>query len=144
MCCTYRLDFIQTKCHSTNLGLSASTEKAYKTGLHKYITFCMETNLQPIQVNEDTLPLFATYLAQQHLLYPTVQDYLSAVWHSLIIAGKPLPIATPELSYVLKGIWRSSAIINQTRKRLPITFPIMALLHSVFSKYSGNYRDVTI
>ena len=118
--------------------------KAYKTGLYKYITFCTDTNLQPVPVNEDTLLLFATYLAQQHLSYPTVQVYLSAVRHNLIIAGKSLPIATPRLSYVLKGIRRSSSITNHTRERLPITFPIMARLHAIFSRHPGNYRDIMI
>ena len=127
-----------------NLGLSTSTRKAYKTGVHKYITFCTETNHQPVPICEDKLLLFATYLAQQHLLYPTIQVYLSAVRHSQIITGKSLPLATPRLSYVLKGIRRSSAITYQTRERLPITFPIMARLHAVFSKHPGNYRDVML
>ena len=127
-----------------NLGLSTSTRKGYKSGLHKYITFCTETNLQPVPVCEDTLLFFATYLAQQHLSYPTIQVYLSAVRHSQIIAGKSLPLATPRLSYVLKGIRRSSVITYQTRERLPITFPIMERLHAVFAKHPGNYRDIMI
>ena len=121
-----------------------STRKAYKTGLDKYITFCMETNLKPVPLNEYTLLLFATYLAQQHLLYPIVQVYLSTVRHSLIIVGKSLPIATPWLRYILKGIRRSSAITNHIRERLPITFLIMAHLNFVFSKHPGNYRDIMI
>ena len=87
-----------------NLGLSTSTRKAYKTGLHKYITFCTETNHRPVPVCEEKLLLFATYLAQRHLSCPTIQVYLSAVRHSQIITGKSLPLATPRLSYVLKGI----------------------------------------
>ena len=83
-------------------------------------------------------------MAQERLSYPTIQVYLSAVRHSQVIAGKPLPIATPRLDYVLKGIRRSKATTCQSKERLPITFPIMIRLHTVFSKHSGNYRDVMI
>ena len=127
-----------------NLGLSTSTRKAYKTGVHKYITFCTETQHRPVPVCEDKLLLFATYLAQQYLSYPTIQVYLSAVRHSQIITGRSLPSVTPRSSYVLKGIRRSSALTYTPRERLPITFPIMAHLHAVLLKNTDNYRDVMI
>ena len=127
-----------------NLGLSTSTRKAYKTGVHKYITFYTETQHRPVPVCEDKLLLFATYLAQQHLSYPTIQVYLSAVRHSQIITGRSLPSVTPRLSYVLKSIRRSSALTYTPRERLPITFPIMTCLHAVLLKNTDNYRDVMI
>ena len=117
-----------------NLGVSESTRKAYQSGFQKYITFCRETNHRPVPVCEDTLLFFATYLAQERLSYPTIQVYLSAVRHSQVIAGKLLPIATPRLDYVLKGIRRSKATNCQSKERLPITFPIMIRmsLHCIF------------
>ena len=75
---------------------------------------------------------------------PFIQVYLSAVRHSQIITGRSLPSVTPRLSYVLKGIRRSSALTYTPRERLPITFPIMARLHAVLLKNTNNYRDVMI
>ena len=102
----------------------------------------METNHRPVPVCEDTLFFFATYLAQQHISYPTIQVYLSAVRHNQVIASKPLPKITPRLDYVLKGIRRSKAITCHSKERLTITFPIITCL--VFSKNPGNYRDAVI
>jgi len=50
-----------------DLGISKSTKNVYKVGLNKYITFCMEIYHRLLSVWEDTLLLFVTYLAQQHL-----------------------------------------------------------------------------
>ena len=88
--------------------------------------FCTETNQLPVPVCEDTLLFFATYLAQLHLSYATIQVYLSAVRYNQIIAGKLFPSVTLQLNCVLKGIRRSSAITYQPKDRLPIMFPIMA------------------
>jgi len=100
------------------------------------MTFCAE---QPIPVSEDALLLFTTYLAQQHLSYAAIQVYLLAVKYNQIIAGKSLPLVTPQLNYVLK---HSAAIINYSKDRLPITFPIMACIHAALSKHPSSYRDV--
>ena len=127
-----------------DLGISTSTRKAYQAGLRKYTTFCMDTYHKLAPVSEDTLLLFATYLAQQHLSYATILVYMSAVKHSHITMGKSLPTVTPRLNYVLKGIRRSSAITYQPRERLPITFPIMARLHTVFTRNPGDFTGVMI
>jgi len=104
----------------------------------------METYHQLQTVFEDTLLLFVTYLAQQHLSHPTIEVYLSAVRHNQFTTDKSWPTAAPRLHYVLKGIQRSYATTYQPRERLPITFPIMVGLHAVFSKTSGNFRDIMI
>jgi len=101
----------------------------------------METYHRLVSVREDTLLLFVTYLAQQHISYDTIQVYLSAVKHNLVTAGISLPERTPRLTYVLKGIQRSLAIAQQPQERLPITFPIMERLHSIFSNNLGDSRD---
>jgi len=127
-----------------DLGIATSTKKAYNAGLHKYAIFYMDTYHQLQSVFEDTLLLFVTYLAQQHLSYPTIQVYLSVVRHNQLTTDKSWPTAAPRLHYVLKGIRRSYATTYQPRERLPITFPIMVDLHAVFSKTSGNFRDIMI
>ena len=43
-----------------------------------------------------------------------------------------------------EGIRRFKPIIGLSEERLPITFLIMSHLHTVFSNYPGNYRDVMI
>ena len=64
--------------------------------------------------------------------------------HNQLTTGKSWPTAAPRLNYVLKGIRRSHATTYQPRERLPITFPIMTGLHAVFSRTSGNFRDIMI
>ena len=70
--------------------------------------------------------------------------YLSAVRYSCTTTGESLPLTTPRLHYILKGIHKSCAITHQPRERLPITFPIMVYLHVVFSNHTSNYRDMMI
>ena len=95
-------------------------------------------------VCEDTLMLFVTYLAQQHLSYTTIQVYLSAVRYSGITTAKSTTLKTPRLNYVLKGIRKECAVNHQPRERQPITFPIMEHFHMVLSQYSGNYNYIMI
>ena len=59
-----------------SMGISAATTRAYKSGLHRYVTFCSEINHAPLPVSEETLLLFVTDLAQQNLSYATIQVYL--------------------------------------------------------------------
>jgi len=49
-----------------------STKKAYMAGLRQYTTFCNDASVPFAPLSEDTLMLFATYLAQQDLSYATI------------------------------------------------------------------------
>jgi len=104
------------------------------------MTLCRDLPVA-VPVSEDTLLFFATYLAQQHLSNATIQVYLSVVKYNQIIAGKSLPLITPRLNYVLKGIRQSAAIINHPKDTLSIKFPIMSRLHAALSKHPSSYRD---
>jgi len=123
-------------------GISAATTKAYRSGLHRYITFCSEINQLPIPISEDTLLLFIAHLAQQNLSYTTIQVYLSAVQYSESITFDA--IITPRLRYVLKGIRKTCTLTHQPKERLPITFSIMKRLYMVFLKYPTSYKDIMI
>jgi len=124
-----------------NLGISPATTKAYTASVRKYTNFCSEATLQLTLVSEDTLMLFTTYLAEQKLSYPTIRVYLSAVRYNCTTLRESLPLTTP---YILKGIRKSQAMTYQPRERLPITFPIMILLHQAFTNNSNNYWYVMI
>ena len=117
---------------------------AYTAGMRKYISFCSETSLQLTPASEDTLMLFTTYLAEQNLSYPTIRVYLSAVRYNCTTTRESLPLKTPRLNYILKGICKSHAMTYQPKERLPITFPIMMRLHQIFTNNSSNYGDVMI
>jgi len=82
-------------------------------GLRQYTTFCNYASVPFTPLSEDTLMLFATYLAQQDLSYATIQVYLSAVMYGCTTAGDPIPAITPRLRYILKGIRKSCAITYQ-------------------------------
>jgi len=127
-----------------NLEISPATTKAYTAGMRKYINFCSEASLQLTPVSENTLMLFATYLAEQNLSYPTIRVYLSAIRYNCTTTRESLPLTKPRLNYILKGIRKSHAMIYQPREQLPITFSIMIRLHQTFTNSSGNYGDVMI
>ena len=130
-----------------DLGVSPATKKAYMASIRWYTTFCSQTNQQAVPASEETLLLFATYLAQQGLSYSTIQVYLSGVRYSHIATGeysKAVIQTTPRISQVLKGIRKSQATIQQHRERQPITFPIMECLQAVLTKHIGSFNNKMI
>ena len=88
--------------------------------------------------------LFVTCLTQQNLSYVTIQVYLSAVRYSDITSAKTTTLWTLRLNYILKGIYKESAVNHHSRERRPIPFPIMECLHIVLSQHSGNYNNTMI
>ena len=130
-----------------NLGISNATRKAYTASIRWFTTFCSQTKQQAVPASEETLLLFATYLAQQGLSYSTIQVYLSGVRYAHIAAGeysKTIIQTTPRISQVLKGIRKSQATTQLRTERQPITFPIMKRLHTVLTKHTGSLNSKMI
>ena len=128
-------------------GISAATEKAYETGLNKYLAFCIQCKQQTIPAYEDTLVLFVTHLTNQQLSHATIQVYLSAV-HYLHIANKEYHTFTayvnPQLGQVIKDIQRTYALTHSPNEWHPITFPIMIRIHSLQSNQADKYYNLMI
>jgi hypothetical protein len=78
--------------------LVPTTLCSYSSGQRRYLAFCRQTNLQPLQCK------FAAHLATEGLTHQSIKLYLSAIRHFHIMAGRGDPFignAFPLLQYVL-------------------------------------------
>jgi len=98
--------------HYFENGLALSTHQCYNAGQQHYLQFCTWANITPFPTSENTLMLFAAYLAQSGMAYNSVKVYFSVVgnWHSLCLQHTAYQEAlTPRLEQVLRGIKREQA-----------------------------------
>ena len=102
-------------------GVAPSTQRAYKSGCKRYLSFCSEAGITPFPASESSLCLFVSKLFVDTLSPQTVKAYLSAVRYSQISLGfgDPRLQSMPRLEYVVKGFKRSS------RKRSTLRLPIL-------------------
>ena len=96
--------------------------------------FCTRFNLpSPLSLTEQLLCQFAAFLSES-VSWGTIRSYLSVLRFYQISAGLPDPSLSsfPRLSYLLKGIHKSSPEFARPR-RLPITPDIVRKIHAVWS-----------
>ena len=107
-------------------GLAPSTQSAYSSAKRKYYSFCESYQFSLLPITQHKSSLFISYLA-------TITSYLSALRHLTVESGELPPPRSewPQLHYILKGIKRSEANSQNTRKRLPITAELMATIQAV-------------
>ena len=100
-----------------------------------------------VPLTEDTLILFATYLATINISRTTIKVYLAAVRHMHVSAGlfsffgKQL---TPRLQVTLKGIQKKQAITQPPQSRLPITLQIMGNTKTLLAKQTASNFNIMI
>ena len=96
--------------------------------------FCEAAKLSAYPTTENTLMLFVAYLHGEALSPSTVKCYLAGIRHDQIRAGfgNPRIAQMPQLEYVLKGVKRLAKA--GSRKRLPITPPILEELRRIWGK----------
>ena len=128
-------------------GVSPATRKAYRTGLRKFNSFCTQARRKAIPTSENTLLLFATYLADQNLSSSTIQVYLSAVRNAHVAKGHYNQFKsqlTPRLYQVIKGIQKTQCVTKSPKTRQPITFKILEGVRSVLLKHPCTQDDLMI
>ena len=114
-----------------NRGLADSTQRTYKSGINRYLSFCRLFGVStPFPVSEPLLCYFVTSLAREGVAPSTVRTYLAAVRHAQIMRGHHGPwelSSLPRLRLVQNGVRRERALTGQpqTRQRLPITPTIL-------------------
>lgn len=105
-------------------GLASTTRSTYASGQRRFLDFCRQLGRlgpdgSPCPVDERTLCLFATHLAQS-VQYATIKVYLSAVRALHIEQGFPDPLVDClRLQRVLRGIRRSHG--DSRAARHPVT-----------------------
>ena len=60
-------------------GLAPATQRCYNAGQHRYSRFCIQANLTSVPTSENTLSLFAAYLALSDIAHSTIKVYLSSI-----------------------------------------------------------------
>ena len=128
--------------------LAPSTQKCYNAGQQHYIQFCTQADLIPIPTSENTLSLFAAYLARSGLAYSTtVKVYFSSVGNLHLSCIQHIAYQTaltPRLEQILRGIKREQAFTCSARIRLPITIDIMHKIYDVLSKTPTKYQEIML
>ena len=105
--------------HFSEQGIAQTTNKTYKSALHKFACFCSTYNvLTPFPVSKSLLCHFATYLACQQLAPQTIKVYMAAIRYMQITLGLPEPCeytSMPRLRLVQSGIQRDYAAKEQRK-----------------------------
>ena len=87
-------------------GLAASTLKVYKAGWNRYIAFTGVFKIPPSPVTTEKVTLFVAYLGSEGLSISTIQSYMAAPRHFLILAdpGNSSPsFHSPHMAILLRG-----------------------------------------
>lgn len=129
---SFDISTLEARCHTLLVhGLASSTRNSYASGQKKFYDFCTQLGKihpsgSPCPVNEWTLCLFATFLANT-VQYSTIKVYLSAVRSLHVDQGFSDPLVNClRLQRVLRGIKRTQG--DSSSQRLPITDEIMAVI----------------
>ena len=117
-------------------GLAPSTTQTYSARQQKFHHFCKSIRHLPVPTTENTLILFATYLAASSMSHTTIRVYLATIRQLHVSAGLHKQFSlqlTPRLRQVLRGIRKHQAISHPTRTRLPITIEITQKIKEALS-----------
>ena len=124
--------------------LSPASKAVHRSGWRQYQRFCNKLNITPLPLTDHSQTAFAACLFQS-VSTKTLRSYLCALRFYQIRAGLPAPSITtpPKLSYVLKGIQRTSPS-RQRPQCLPITPDLLLHIHSLWSKHSLSFDKVML
>lgn len=118
-------------------GLADSTQRTYRSGQNKYITFCKAWGFRAVPASEKVLCRFVAHTADAGLRYRTIKVYLSAVRFLHIAEGEkdPFEPGLARLQYILQGIRRAEADKGtEKRERRPILPEILRKMKAVWEQ----------
>ena len=100
--------------------------------------------MTPLPLTEHSQTAFAAYLSQS-VSTKTIRVYLCALRFYQIRAGLPDPTlsTSPRLTYVLKGIQRTSPSHHRPQ-RLPVTPELLLRIHTLWSNHSLSFDKVML
>ena len=114
--------------HYFHKGLAEST--------HRYLNFCNKFHLTALPALEETISLFATYLADR-IKPQSIKVYLAGVRALHISHGHHSPLTnTIKLQQTLRGIERSHYL--PTQQKLPITFDLLCKFYIFLDRRSPD------
>lgn len=130
-------------------GLADSTQRTYKSGVGRYLSFCYAFGVSsPFPVSETLLCYFVSSLAQEGITPATIKIYLAAVRHAQIVRGHPEPRGSstlPRLRLIQNGIRRERAhSAPNSGGRLPITPLILRRMHGICGTPTSSYSEALL
>ena len=86
--------------------LAESTQRSYRSGQNRFLTFCRRVNVRAVPASETLLCRFVAYVAREKLKHRTIKVYLSAIRFLHIVegAGDPFKVPLTRLEYTLKEL----------------------------------------
>ena len=128
-----------------DLGLSPLSNRSYRSGVRRYISFCARYQLIGSPLSDLVLCRFVAFLVQQSLAYTSIRQYLymcALCHHQLLEGGNDPGLSSFScLHYVLHGSHRSvGSTVCPTC--LPITPAILQVLYWCWSQNAHEFNTV--
>lgn len=128
--------------------LAPSTRSSYSTGWACYVTFCLQSRINPTPFNQDWIMAFIVHAKDSlHLAPATIRLYLSGIQHQfrLMSINSPTLLSIPAVRLLLRGISKCSPAPSSAR--LPISIDILSKLisilrHGCFSPFDDLTMEV--
>ena len=121
--------------------VAPSTQDKYAKYFKTYTEFCQKTNLIPVPTCQQTLILFATYLAPT-MSHKNISQHLAGVKYHTHVSGYDLDVNSyPRLYRLLRGIRRSQGARYNKPARIPITPPLLSTLGRNLWNSSTIFHD---
>ncbi len=121
--------------------LAPSTTKNYNRAVQRYERFCLQHDLSPFPLEEQTIILFVTYLST-FSSYSNVKSFLAALRYKSIMDTSTSPIPTfQKLYYVVRGIKRTQGNTRKRTPRAPVTTNILKDVHEYLMHSDFVYPD---
>lgn len=113
-----------------------NTKKAYNTHLRIYLSFCERLNILPVPVSDNTIAMYAAFLAKTRKP-ATVKQYLNIVRLLHIEAGLPHPYQD---SWVVKSTLRGIDRVKgcEVNRKTPMTPELLLTIKSKLSTSSAD------
>ena len=123
------------------MSIAPSTNRNYTSALQTYTDFCRYHFIPSFPTKEDTLILFATFIAS-YSSHSNVKMHLAAIKHFSVTSGYMTPFNTFNRLYLLtKGIRRQQGSTRSVPKRLPITPYLLRIMAQNLFNSSRFYED---
>jgi hypothetical protein len=111
-----------------------TTKTAYKCHLKSYMSFCIEFSLTPIPASQQTVVVYATYLARR-LTPASIPVYLNVLRILHLEAGFKNPLTENwELGLIKRGMGHT--LRRPPQQKLPITIDMLRLVSSFLTMRS--------
>ena len=128
-------------------GLASSTKKVYAAGWNRYCKFTNLYSISPNPITIEKATLFVAFLGTQGLAVSTIESYLAALRHMLVMSNPSCTnpsFHSPHMTVLLRGIKRVQSQAGPRLLRLPITASLMRRIKAALAGQPSSYNNVLL